>query len=281
MNWKNIVFLGVLGYSALLVTVITALVVVSLSSFSIQTAIDMAIAIFLLLPVKFFYEQMDDLLGNLWTQIRKHRAVIAVAAVLFCLSGYGYLYGLAVPGLWFFYLSFRVSAQVLIPLQQELAMFPANGALITIAQWSVHLVWIVLLTSMIADILRPIRHRIAQGSDTTLSPRFLPLDRHSGDADATISIYVVTGVHGIFWIPHRFCKECHLFVSTVDDVIADLEQDVSVSVRSYWGWLPWVLANGGTHPPCLYINGRQITQGEDVPSRDDVLAALTDDEPEE
>lgn len=276
---EHILFGLALIYSSILVLLSTAIVVLNVFQPSIQAIVDLVIVLFLLLPVWFTYKRLESFEESVRSDLWMHRSFVGVVLILLSISTGGYLYGWTVPGLWALHLSFRVAAQALIPLQQVLMVLPGGAEFVLqVGRWTIHIVWIVLLTSLGSDLIRPVRDRISGFSDTTLTSRFIPIDRHPADASDTISIYVVTGLHGVFWVPHSFCTECHTVVSAAEEAIETVDGDVSLSIRSWWSWLPWALLHRGYYPPCLYVNGELVTQGEAVPSVEDIVAALDTDD---
>lgn len=108
-----------------------------------------------------------------------------------------------------------------------------------------------------------------------LRARLLPFgDGDAGDGAVDVTLYVVTGRHGIFSIPESFCKECNMFYHAVDEARQGIDQEVSITVRSWWTGFPLALLHGGYHPPVLLIEGERIAQGHDVPSPERVGEAL-------
>lgn len=105
---------------------------------------------------------------------------------------------------------------------------------------------------------------------------------HAGQAPGTdqpgdpvdVRVYKFTGWQGPFKIPESWCRECDLFVRTVDRAAEQTAAPVDVEV------IPWVrhlfgaLRFGGYHPPVLVVDGERIAQGHDVPSVDRVVDAM-------
>lgn len=89
-----------------------------------------------------------------------------------------------------------------------------------------------------------------------------------------IVVYVVTGTHGGLTIPERFCRECHRFVRAADVAAERVDVDVEVTVRSWWTHLPFALRHGGYHAPVMVVGGKRLCQGYDVPTVDEVVAAV-------
>lgn len=94
------------------------------------------------------------------------------------------------------------------------------------------------------------------------------------DPDVRITVYVVTGCHGLLTVPERFCRECHMFTRTADAAAERVDAEVAVDVVSWWTRLPWALRHGGYHPPVMVVDGSRLCQGHDVPTTDDVVAAI-------
>lgn len=86
--------------------------------------------------------------------------------------------------------------------------------------------------------------------------------------DSEIKIYVVTGLHGGIRIPESYCEECNLFVKAAKDAVREVDQDVDISVRSYWTRFLYPLLKGGYHPPVILVNGELVSQGYDVPDKE-------------
>jgi hypothetical protein len=108
-----------------------------------------------------------------------------------------------------------------------------------------------------------------------LRARLWPFGREEGSEDTIeVTLYVVTGRHGLLSIPESFCKECNLFYHAVDEARQDLDADVSITVRSWWTGFPFALFHGGYHPPVLLVEGERIAQGHDVPSPERVREPL-------
>lgn len=89
-----------------------------------------------------------------------------------------------------------------------------------------------------------------------------------------VEIYVVTGRHGIFSIPRRFCRECHLYVRAADAAAEGVDVPVDVHVYSWWTRFLGALRYGGYHPPVMVVGGEKLCQGHTVPSSDDVIEAV-------
>lgn len=101
-----------------------------------------------------------------------------------------------------------------------------------------------------------------------------PWREEGTDADVEVIVYVVTGDHGGLRIPESFCRECHLFTHAADVAAARVDADVRVSVRSWWTHLPFALRHGGYHAPVMVVGGTRLSQGYDVPTPEDVVAAI-------
>ncbi|WP_246057963.1 hypothetical protein [Halonotius terrestris] len=99
--------------------------------------------------------------------------------------------------------------------------------------------------------------------------------RSSGTAaDLEITVYIVTGYHGKLRIPESFCRECNLFVRAADQAAAEVDADVRVTVRSWWTHVLGALRYGGYHPPVMVVGGKRLCQGHDVPTTEEVVAAI-------
>lgn len=89
-----------------------------------------------------------------------------------------------------------------------------------------------------------------------------------------VRVYRFTGWQGPFKIPESWCRECDLFVRTVDRAAEQADAEVEVDV------IPWVthlfgaLRFGGYHPPVLVVDGTRVAQGEDVPTVERVVGAV-------
>jgi hypothetical protein len=104
-----------------------------------------------------------------------------------------------------------------------------------------------------------------------------PSRRDKQDEAVQITVYIVTGRHGLLRIPEAFCRECHLFVHAVDEATDQIDVPVDIDVVSWWTRFPWALRHGGYHPPVLVVGDRLMAQGEDVPSVDDVVRAIREE----
>lgn len=115
-----------------------------------------------------------------------------------------------------------------------------------------------------------------KGGRSRLRAKVLPsLWGGKADADTVdIVVYVVTGRHGIIPIPEAFCRECHMFTRRADMAAEEVDVDVNVSVRSWWTHFPWALRHGGYHAPVMIVGGKRLCQGHDVPTTDEVVAAI-------
>lgn len=101
-----------------------------------------------------------------------------------------------------------------------------------------------------------------------------PWGHDPASADVEIVVYVVTGDHGGLRVPERFCRECHRFTRVADLAAERVAADVDVSVRSWWTHLPFALRHGGYHAPVMVVDGTRLCQGHDVPTPDEVVAAV-------
>lgn len=117
----------------------------------------------------------------------------------------------------------------------------------------------------------------AERGRETLRAGLLPsLWGNRTDADVVIDIYVVTGRHGLLRVPESFCRECHVFTRRADVAAEQATADVDVRVHSWWTRFLGALRYGGYHPPVMVVGGKRLCQGHDVPTTDEVLAAIDD-----
>lgn len=105
------------------------------------------------------------------------------------------------------------------------------------------------------------------------------LSPFGGESDTSaqavdITVYVVTGWHGKLRVPESFCKECHMFTRCAQLASEEVDVPVSISVRSWWTHFPWALRHGGYHPPVMVVGGKRLCQGHDVPTTEEVVAAI-------
>lgn len=89
-----------------------------------------------------------------------------------------------------------------------------------------------------------------------------------------VRVYKFTGWQGIVKIPESWCRECDMFVRTVDQAVERVHAPVEVQVLPWILYLFGALRYGGYHPPVLVIDGQRIAQGEDVPSIERVADAI-------
>nr|EGQ40504.1 MAG: hypothetical protein J07AB56_12340 [Candidatus Nanosalinarum sp. J07AB56] len=92
---------------------------------------------------------------------------------------------------------------------------------------------------------------------------------------AEIEVYVVSGLQGFVRIPEGFCKECNLFYRAAREAAEESDADIDIAVRSYWTCFPRPLLKGGYHPPVMLVNGELLSQGYDVPTKEEILGELT------
>ena len=90
-----------------------------------------------------------------------------------------------------------------------------------------------------------------------------------------VKVYVVTGTKNLR-LPESFCKECNLFVNSVESAADSIDVPVNVGVYSWWTHFPGALRHGGYHPPVMVVGGKRLCQGHDVPSEDEVIGAIRD-----
>jgi len=103
--------------------------------------------------------------------------------------------------------------------------------------------------------------------------KLIPWSQEKSD-NPVVTIYVVTGRHGILKIPESFCKECNMFFHAAEEASQDLDFDVDIRVRSWWTSFLIPLIKGGYHAPIMMVDGSVLAQGYDVPSPDMVKKAL-------
>lgn len=89
-----------------------------------------------------------------------------------------------------------------------------------------------------------------------------------------VTVYIVSGRHGLFTVPESFCRECHRFVRAADAAAERAAVPVEVRVVSWWTRFPWALRHGGYHPPVMVVGGKRLAQGYDVPTPEEVLEAI-------
>ena len=113
-------------------------------------------------------------------------------------------------------------------------------------------------------------------TDSQLRARLSPFSGDGETAEQTvdITVYVVTGWHGKLRVPESFCKECHMFTRRAQRASGEVDVPVSISVRSWWTHFPWALRHGGYHPPVMVVGGKRLCQGHDVPTSEEVVAAI-------
>lgn len=113
-------------------------------------------------------------------------------------------------------------------------------------------------------------------TERILEADLFPSFRRSSEETESINvdIYVVTGRHGIVTVPEEFCRECHMFTRRADQAAEQVDADVDVRVFSWWTRFLGALSHGGYHPPVMVVGGKRLCQGHDVPTTDEVVAAL-------
>ena len=91
-----------------------------------------------------------------------------------------------------------------------------------------------------------------------------------------IAIYPMTGKQGLFFVSKKWCEECDLVISLVQNVVKELglESRADIKIRPWfiWAWLPF-FRYFAWHPPILIINGKVISQGI-VPRKEQVIDAM-------
>lgn len=115
---------------------------------------------------------------------------------------------------------------------------------------------------------------VGGASDRILDANLLPSFGSAESAAVDIEIYVVTGRHGLFDVPESFCRECHMFARRADAAAAQASVDVDVHIYSWWTRFLGALRHGGYHPPVMVVGGKLLCQGHDVPTTEEVLAAI-------
>ena len=111
-------------------------------------------------------------------------------------------------------------------------------------------------------------------SDRILDADLLPSFGSAESTTVDVEIYVVTGRHGLFDVPESFCRECHMFARRADAAAELASVDVDVHIYSWWTRFLGALRHGGYHPPVMVVDGERLCQGHDVPTTDEVLAAI-------
>lgn len=101
--------------------------------------------------------------------------------------------------------------------------------------------------------------------------RVLPGLNEADNVADNITVYVVTGRHGLLRIPASFCEECHLFVRAARKAQEETDTDVSVSVMSWWTHFLRPLIHGGYHPPILMVGDEVVAQGYNVPTAEELI----------
>lgn len=89
-----------------------------------------------------------------------------------------------------------------------------------------------------------------------------------------VRVYKFTGWQGPFKIPESWCRECDMYVRTVDRAAEQVDVDTDVEVIPWMTHILGALRFGGYHPPVLVVDGDRIAQGEDVPTVDRVVDAI-------
>ena len=91
-----------------------------------------------------------------------------------------------------------------------------------------------------------------------------------------ITIYPMTGQQGIFFVPKKWCEECDLVISLVENVINELNvrDKTTIKIRPWflWAWVPF-FRYFAWHPPILVINGKIVSLGI-VPKKEHVIQAM-------
>lgn len=118
-------------------------------------------------------------------------------------------------------------------------------------------------------------NEVGEDSERVLEADLLPgFSSDTDDGAVDIKIYIVTGRHGPFRLPERFCRECHMFTRRADAGAEHIDADVNVHVLSWWTHFPWALLHGGYHPPVMVVGDSKLCQGHNVPTSDEVVAAI-------
>jgi hypothetical protein len=101
-----------------------------------------------------------------------------------------------------------------------------------------------------------------------------PWQKGTQTADVEIVVYVVTGNHGGIRIPEQFCRECHRFAHAAEVAADRVDAEVNLRIASWWTHLPFALWHGGYHAPVMVVDGDRLCQGYDVPTAEQIAAAI-------
>lgn len=158
---KNEIIILLAGTYSLIVTVLfSALVVAAIREPTILTLTGILVGSGFFLPVKFFYENFEDLYENVHDQIMGEKYTIGLSSVLFVISWIGFTRGIVYPGSNILNLSFHASAQIFFPVQ-SLIYTSAGQTLADISfdlsRWLLQFMYIYLVTGLIVDVLNKIR----------------------------------------------------------------------------------------------------------------------------
>ncbi|MFB6209034.1 MAG: hypothetical protein ABEJ56_02740 [Candidatus Nanohaloarchaea archaeon] len=245
--------------------IVLGLLAKSLSSPSLVSFLGLALSFIFLYPVGILYRNFDSIREVLSDKLREKKPEIVLTIIIFLGSYYSFLSARSIPVLEVFNLSYRAMTPVFFPLKLFYShLNPFLGDIIfDYGRLYSHLVMIYIISGFLTSIFGRANDLLATDGDF-LKASVIPF---SGSAyqENSIEVYIVTGFHGLIWIPESFCRECHLFVNAAREASDKVESEVDIEVKSYWSRFLRPLLKGGYHPPVMLVNGELVAQGYDVP----------------
>ena len=227
-------------------------------------------ALLLISPVRNMIEYLDSPYTGLASFYSRKKSVISISIMIFSLTSASFITGRSFPFSEVLNLPFQASTNFFRQLMYlDTPLSTLGLAMFEFGRYLFHGFVIYTIVDSVQSLiqrLKPTKH----GDEFRAS--LTPLS----SSDAEIEIYVVSGLQGFLRIPEGFCKECNMFYQAARQAADEVEEEIDISVRSYWTWFPKPLLKGGYHAPVIVVNGRLLSQGYDVPDKEEIKEILED-----
>lgn len=138
-------------WSGLSLTLSLGLLAQLVQSPNLLTATGAVVGIGFLIPIKFFYRNMDELSSTFIDLFEQKKIQIEIGTMIFLLGSFSFLYGLDFPGSSLINLSFHSSAQLFFPvkvLYSEIVGLKASFLIFSFGRWYLHLIWSYLIADL-------------------------------------------------------------------------------------------------------------------------------------
>ncbi len=265
---EKIILAGAVIFASSSTAILLLTSYLALTNTSLISLLGFGTSILLWTPVWKLIGKVEEPLDSLNSFYTGKKTSITLTGLVFSLTSLSLLTGLKIPVIELLNFSFLASTRLFQQLNYLGSPLTGAGSLLyEFGRFYFHLFLIYSITDTLVKIVRKIK---PEKEEFEFTASLIPFTSKK----AEIEIYVVTGLHGFFRIPESFCKECNLFYQAAKRAAEEAEGEVEIEVKSYWTRFLRPLLKGGYHAPVILVDGKKVSQGYDVPDKEELLDKL-------